>query len=232
MADKDIKLYNFSEIDAAFDSVANEDKLPAFDIIVKMKPKILAYLNAGHSIAWVVSALQRSGLDLKSRQIRTYLARAGIDGNTIKRAHGGTKQRTTRKPKATDGAQAQDGAVQTANAGAGVQAGIAPAESVQNPCSERDAVHAQDVQPSGQDDDGQAVAGMEDTSATGVQSASADVQAVSDNAGEPSAVQTPRARKAGRHGAGTGAGGEPANGVHPSIPGFGPASEDNDDDLL
>ena len=230
MADKDIKLYNFSEIDAAFDSVANEDKLPAFDIIVKMKPKILAYINAGHSIAWVVSALQRSGLDLKSRQIRTYLARAGIDGNTIKRAHGGTKQRTTRKPKATDGAQAQDGAVQTANADAGVQAGIAPAESVQNPCSERDAVRAQDVQSAGQDDGGQAT-GREDAPAANVQASPAEsAQTISDGAGGTSAVQTHRSRKTSGRSFGADASGVPANGVQPSIIGFGQL--DDDDDLL
>ncbi len=205
MADKDIKLYKFSEIDAAFDSIANEDNLPAFDIIVKMKQKILAYINAGHSISWVISALQRSGLDLKSRQIRTYLARAGIDGNTVKRAHGSTKQRT-RKPKVAD-AQAQESAVQEAGNGVGSQA---CAEGVQSPCSERNAVRAQDVQP-----------------------ASAEaVQAVSGGAGGTPAVQTPRSKKTGGRDFGTDAGETPADTVQSNVPSFGRPCAVADDNLL
>ncbi len=209
----DIKLYSVSKVEAAFEAAEADDEQPAADVIAAMKPKILEHLAAGKSIAWIISVLQRGGLDLGARQLRTYLQRAGIGvgAKRIAKGSSGGARRSSQKPKGVD---AQEGAVQEAGAGNGGTTSEACAANVQNLCSAREAVHAQDVQPTGQDDGGQAVAGMEDTSATGMQSANAKaVQAVSENAGGPSAVQTPQIRKAGRHGAGTGAGGEPANGV-------------------
>lgn len=237
----DIKLYSVSKVEAAFEAAEVDDEQPAADVIATMKPKILEHLAAGRSIAWVISVLQRGGLDLGARQLRTYLQRAGI-GVGAKRTtkDGGGTRRTTRKPKVAD---TQEDAVQASPVKDGNHADGAREVNVKTSCSAREAMCASGVQPAenasavneasaiaeavqnaNQDDGGQA---------TGRENAPAEnVQAVSDNAGGSSAVQTPRARKAGRHGAGTGAGGEPANGVHPSVAGFGLAIEDNDDDLL
>ena len=75
----DVELYSVSKMKAAVDEAEAADEQPAADVIFALRDRILEYLAAGKSIAWVVSVLQRGGLNKGDRQIRAYLQRAGID---------------------------------------------------------------------------------------------------------------------------------------------------------
>lgn len=133
----DIKLYSLAKVEAAFDEIVAADEQPATDIIAAMKNRIQEHLDAGKSIAWAISVLQRSGIKLGSRQIRTYLQRAGIGGGA-KRTAKGCAGRSARKPKVAD--------VQEADGGIGSPAGRASAVNVQETCSGRAVFCAQVVQ--------------------------------------------------------------------------------------
>ncbi len=223
----DIKLYSVSKVEAAFEAAEADDEQPAADVIAVMKPKILEHLAAGRSINWVISVLQRGGINLGARQLRTYLQRAGIGTGAKRVAKGssGGARRSSQKPK---GADAQEGTVQGGIVGAGSHADGVRAENMQNSCSERDDARAQDVQPakSGFGDiptgDMQAVHAedMQNIAQAGVEQVPAgmdavpaeDMQAVSADAGGAPTLQTHRARKTSKRGSGADVGGAPADG--------------------
>ena len=96
----DIRLYSLSKVQAAFDEAVAADEQPAADVIAAMRDRIQEYLTAGKSISWVISVLQRGGLDLGARQLRTYLQRAGIGRDAKRTARTGnivTKRSTGRE---------------------------------------------------------------------------------------------------------------------------------------
>ena len=142
----DIKLYSISKIKTAFDEIVATDDLPVADVIAAMRDQIVDCLNKGRSVAWVISALQRSGIDLGARQIRTYLQRAGIGRDGKRNARGNTGMRTARKAKTAGEAAEHEVCGQNADAGIGCQAGGARAETkaerLQETCSEREPARA------------------------------------------------------------------------------------------
>ncbi len=95
----DIELYSVSKMQAAFDEATTADEQPAADVIAALKERIIAYLAAGKSIAWVISVLQRGGLDKGARQIRTYLQRAGIGDKAAKRRAGRSVRKSAGQQK-------------------------------------------------------------------------------------------------------------------------------------
>ena len=233
--------YSVSKVEAAFEAAEVADEQPAADVIAAMRDRILEHLAAGRSIAWVISVLQRGGLDLGTRQLRTYLQRAGIGVGSKRTTKDGGTRRTVRKSKVAD---AQEGDVQASPVKDRNHADEAREVKVKTSCSESEAMCASGVQPTEnapaenetsaiaeavqdacQDGDVPVPTGMDAVPAE-------DMQAVSADAGGAPTLQTPRARKTRKRGFNADAGGEPADDVQPSVAAFGQASDDNDDDLL
>ncbi len=103
----DIELYSVSKMRAAFEAADAADEQPAADAIAALKDRIMAYLAAGKSISWVISVLQRGGLDKGARQIRTYLQRAGIGDKAAKRRAGRSVRKSAGQQKAEPAASAE-----------------------------------------------------------------------------------------------------------------------------
>ncbi len=143
----DIKLYSLSKVKAAFGEIAATDDMPAADVIAAMRDQILDCLGNGRSIAWVISVLQRAGIDLGARQIRTYLQRAGIGRDAKRTARGSSGMRTARKTKTASEAPEHEACGQACSAERGSDAVVARAENVRNACGERERACAPGAKP-------------------------------------------------------------------------------------
>ena len=236
----DIKLYSVSKVEAAFEAAEVADEQPVADVVAAMRDRILEHLNAGRSISWVISVLQRGGIDLGSRQLRTYLQRAGIGVSSKRVAKGssGGARRSAQKPKVAD---ARESAVQASPVKDRNHADEAREVKVKTSCSESEAMCASGVQPTENapaENETSAIAEAVQNATqdgtvqvtTGMDNAPAEnVQAVSGGDGGAHAVQTHRSRKTGGRSFGADASGVLANGVQHGIIGFG---QPDDDDLL